>query len=87
MVLLLKFVSFWYQNIDFSCTGKYQTHNQAKFDDVTTPNLQSYATLQHTSAIKNKKVKNKKKLKLLTELREKTKLFGGLVTERFGVTG
>ena len=64
MVSLLQFVSFWYQNIDFSCTEKYQTHNQANSDNVKTPNLQSYATLQHTSAIKNKKVKKNKKTKV-----------------------
>ena len=84
MIPLFQFVSFQYQNIDFSCTGKYQTYNQTKFDDVTTPNLQSYVTLQHSLEIKNKKVKKIKKLKLLTGLREKTKLLGGLVTEQFG---
>ena len=56
MVPLLQFVSFRYQNINFSCTEKYQTHNQTKFDNVITPNLQSYATLQHTLTIKNKKI-------------------------------
>ena len=48
IVSLLQFIFFQYQNINFNCTGKYQTHNQAKFDDMATPNLMTVDCLPIT---------------------------------------
>ena len=43
---------------------------------MTTPNLQSYATLQHTSVIKNKKVKKIKKIEVTYGVAREDKTVG-----------